>query len=318
MFTIKTEPLGKFTQIKLINTSTGEYLGVIPDHGAALNSLVLRKNERLCDMIEGSSSYEDLISEGISYYKGMVLFPFPNRLKDGKYTFEDHVYQLPINEKSNNNALHGLVAESKFRVKKFEADDHFASLELIHDFDGLNSFYPFACRLTIVFTLTTAGMTCKTIVENKDQKNLPFGIGWHPYFKALDKIDSLELTIPSSLEVETDARMIPTGKYLETKNFATPTIIGQTNFDTCYVIDSKGSDRSVVAIHDPQNSATIEIWMDSEPDKYGFVQFYVPPHRSYMAVEPMTCEANAFNSLKGLKVLKSGSTYELSFGVNIK
>ncbi len=39
---------------------------------------------------------------------GQILAPWPNRIRDGKYTFGDVSYQLPLTEPARHNAIHGL------------------------------------------------------------------------------------------------------------------------------------------------------------------------------------------------------------------
>src|SRR5438067_7438461 len=39
-----------------------------------------------------------------------ILFPFPNRVRGGRYTFEGRSYELDINEPARGNHIHGLVA----------------------------------------------------------------------------------------------------------------------------------------------------------------------------------------------------------------
>ena len=51
-------------------------------------------------------------------YQGCVLFPFPNRLENGRYKFNGKKYQLPINEIDRNNQLHGFVNIYKFNCLK--------------------------------------------------------------------------------------------------------------------------------------------------------------------------------------------------------
>jgi aldose 1-epimerase len=317
VFTIKTEPFGKFTQIKLINTNTGEYVGIIPDYGAALNSLVLRKGDRLYDLIDGSNTYEELMEDGTNMCKGMVLFPFPNRITDGKYTFEGVEHQLDVHANHFNNAIHGLVVKSKFKVRKFEADDNMASLEIFYDETGQSKGYPFKSRLSIIFTLTDRSeLVCKCIVESKDDKNLPVGVGWHPYFKALDKVDALELKISSDKIFEVDGEMIPTEKFLTDTTFNSSKFIADKQMDTCYVLPEK-TGVSTVEITDTKNNAVLKIWQETGKDKYNFSQFYIPKGRNSIAVEPMTCAANAFNNGIGLTVLKPGEKTEFDFGVKL-
>src|SRR5258708_869842 len=36
-----------------------------------------------------------------------ILFPFPNRIRDGKFNFGWKDYQLPLNDSTKKNAIHG-------------------------------------------------------------------------------------------------------------------------------------------------------------------------------------------------------------------
>src|SRR5581483_10238328 len=40
---------------------------------------------------------------------GAVLIPWPNRVADGRYSFDTATYQLPITDVGNNAAIHGLL-----------------------------------------------------------------------------------------------------------------------------------------------------------------------------------------------------------------
>lgn len=50
------------------------------------------------------------------YCAGAVLFPWPNRVRDGRWSQRGIEYHLPINEPELGNAAHGLVQDVTFRV----------------------------------------------------------------------------------------------------------------------------------------------------------------------------------------------------------
>ena len=47
---------------------------------------------------------------------GQLLAPWPNRIRDGRYTFEGTAYQLPLTEPGKHNAIHGLSNWSRWRL----------------------------------------------------------------------------------------------------------------------------------------------------------------------------------------------------------
>src|SRR6516165_11553260 len=44
-----------------------------------------------------------------------VLFPFPNRICDGRFTWAGRDYQLPINGPGGKHAIHGFVCRKPWR-----------------------------------------------------------------------------------------------------------------------------------------------------------------------------------------------------------
>ncbi len=47
---------------------------------------------------------------------GQVLAPWPNRIRDGRYTFGGEVHQLALTEPARHNAIHGLVNWERWRL----------------------------------------------------------------------------------------------------------------------------------------------------------------------------------------------------------
>ena len=51
-----------------------------------------------------------------------VLFPFPNRIRDGRFTWDGKTYQLPLNDPVQKNAAHGFACRVPWRVVDSGAD----------------------------------------------------------------------------------------------------------------------------------------------------------------------------------------------------
>ena len=51
-----------------------------------------------------------------------ILFPFPNRIRDGRFAWEGKEYQLPTNDPSGKNAIHGFACRKPWRVVEQGAD----------------------------------------------------------------------------------------------------------------------------------------------------------------------------------------------------
>src|SRR5437660_1775094 len=45
-----------------------------------------------------------------------ILYPFPNRIRDGIFTWDGKTYHLPITDPAKKNAIHGFVFRRAWRV----------------------------------------------------------------------------------------------------------------------------------------------------------------------------------------------------------
>ena len=80
--------------------SGGGYRAVVTEGGAALRHLEYAGRP----LVDGFEA--DRTSPG---GRGQLLMPWPNRIRDGAYTFGGHDLQLPLTEPARHNASHGLV-----------------------------------------------------------------------------------------------------------------------------------------------------------------------------------------------------------------
>lgn len=64
------------------------------------------------DAAEPSLAYAvDKMADGAH---GAPLIPWPNRLCDGRYSFDGSDYQLALTEPDKHNAIHGLLRRNNF------------------------------------------------------------------------------------------------------------------------------------------------------------------------------------------------------------
>lgn len=317
VFEVKEEALGNYKEIFLKNNQTGEYVSVIPDFGATINQIALSKNGKVYELVDGCKTSEELLGDGKNTFKGSKLFPFPNRIRDGKYQFEGKEYQLPVNFPQENNAIHGLVLTENFKLLTQESGPERASVSLQYEFTGDKQGYPFKAVLLLELELNKNGFICKTTVTNTDSSSIPVGEGWHPYFKTGTKVDELILKLPTDSLYLVDDRMIPTLQMAGVNGYNQPKKIGSDKFDTGYKVNYSGTTAQTEII-DPVQNFKLVVWQETGMNKYNFLQVYTPPHRNTIAIEPMTCLADAFNNEQGLIILNPTETLSFSFGVKLE
>lgn len=283
----------------------GNGFGVVPGRGATLTSLSLRGSNAL----DGYETANEMHTEGI-FCKSAILFPFPNRLRDGRYTWRAEEYVFPINEPERGVAIHGFLRDAAFDVLHTKAGD---SAEIVCRYidAGTNPAYPFAFTMEVHFRMAGARLDVDFEVTNQHREPIPVGLGWHPYFTVGGSADELVLDLPPSERIEIDERMIPTGKRTPFDRFVGGRLLGAEAFDHCF------------AVRDRENPYTLslragerKLSIHADAGKFPFYQIYTPPWRGSIALEPMTCNIDAFRNGEGLVEVPPGGSWRV--GVSIE
>ncbi len=115
-----------------------------------------------------------------------VLFPFPNRIRAGRFSWNGQEYQLPLNDPTQRNAIHGFACRHPWRVVDQGAGSDQAWLtgefQCSKDAPECLSLWPADHRLRLTYRLGAGWLRLEAEVSNPDSKPLPFGLGYHPYF----------------------------------------------------------------------------------------------------------------------------------------
>jgi aldose 1-epimerase len=243
---------------------------------------------------------------------GAVLMPWPNRLRDGHYQFDGAEYQLPLTEPASSNASHGLVKWARWNLLEGAPD----SVLLGHDVVPQTG-YPFEIRLRLRYSLDpVAGLTVGITASNIGEFPAPFGAGFHPYLDLGEhELDTAELLIPADTVLRADDRQIPVERLpVAGTAFDLRVIrpIGELRLDHGFA-DLIGQTAVLRTA-----ARTIELHFE-QPWKY--LQVFTPPHitpgRNAVAIEPMSCPANAFNSGEDLIRLEPGEHWSASWSIAV-
>ena len=268
---------------------------IYPNLGASLQEFV--KND--IQIIDGITNDETGLEKYKNIFTSAWLFPFPNRIANGKYQFEGKEYHLAINETALNNALHGFVYNKHFKLIEEQISNESAFLKFSYDYKGDISSYPFPFSLEISYKITLNQIEIKVNAQNTGDSNMPFGIGWHPYFKSDNLVKSI-LNFDGISQYQVNDKMIPT-KEIELKH-QFPLELGNIFLDDCFITKSASTSFK---------TASYKLNIDFDPgSERNFIQCYTPPSRESVAIEPMTCAPDVFNNGDGLLVLKPEENYQ--------
>lgn len=315
MFNVLKSSFGKFESILLTNDSTGETAEIINGYGAILNKLEFMPTNKLVNIIDGYQNDLELKSNGLKAYKSSILFPFPNRIRNGLYSHLGKMYQFPLNDgDGRTNALHGFLADKPFEVRNLVENNSEASVELVHEYDGKNGAFPFPFQIKVIYTLSDAGLEIKSKIKNTGTITAPLGFGWHCYFQTGSKLDLLKLKFPKHQIFEVNESLIPTGKMMEGFNFLVPEEMENIFLDTGYKLEELGN--AIFEIIDEQQNFKINIDIISGENKFNFAQIYTPDSRKSIAIEPQSCAADVFNNKIGLILAQPDQEFEFTYAIS--
>ena len=288
----------------------GDQEVVVTEVGATLRSYLVGGRP----VLDGFAA-RDFCSVG----RGQILLPWPNRLRDGRYSFDGQEHQVALDEPHLGNALHGLTRWASWTAET-ASDTGLVMRHRLHARGG----YPFSLDLAVSFELDMAGLTVSVSATNIGAARAPFGAGAHPYLRVgTPLIDSCTLRVPAATHLLMDSRMLPTGRAgVEGSpfDFRKPRQIGDLRLDTAYtdlVRDTDG--RARVSLESPQGRR-VALWLD---EAHPWVVIFTgdplaaPERRRGLAVEPMTCPPDAFRSGEDLTVLEPGEELVARWGVDV-
>ncbi|GAA4903181.1 aldose 1-epimerase family protein [Tessaracoccus lubricantis] len=277
---------------------SGPYAAVVTQVGATLRSLTRDGAEVLWTFAEDEAPRSSM---------GRTLVPWPNRIRDGRYTFDGVEYQLPISEVPRNNAIHGLASDHAWRLVSHDPDEVVLST-VIHPQAGWRA----VLEVEVSHALDDGGLTVTVTARNAGQTAAPYGYGVHPYL-AVDAASAV-LTAPFPKELSVDDRLLPVSVVDVTAehDFREARAIGDTGFDSAFRVEEGPWELTVT-----DGGRTVAVWADAT---LPWCQIFIPPTRDAIAVEPMTCAADAFNegpTHDSLIVLQPGDETSSRWGIRV-
>jgi aldose 1-epimerase len=287
----------------------------------AARAVVTERGARLRSWCVGGSELLDTFAAGApaDSYRGAVLAPWPNRIADGRYVFGGVEHRLAVTEPERSAALHGLVLDEAFAV----VDRAPAAVTLaceLRDRPG----YPFAIRLEVSYALGAEELAVTLRASNLGRGPAPFGAGLHPYLH-VGRADDAVLEVPAATRVPVDPeRLLPVGPPVPVAgtehDFTRARRVGPLALDACFGdLRRDAAGRATVRLAAPGAARAIEVWLE-EP--FRFVHVYTADAvddparaRAAIAIEPVTCPPDAFNSGAGLEVLEPGASVTARCGL---
>ena len=289
----------------------GDAVAVITEVGAGIRSFSIRG----VDVLYGFGEAEECHSG-----RGQHLLPWPNRIRDGRYTWEGKEQQLALTEPERHNAIHGLTRFATWDLVAHQGNrvTHTYRLYPQTGWSGILDF-------EVTHTVHGNALTVDVRVTNVGSLPAPYGYACHPYLTVgEEQADDVSMLIPAGQFLEVDDRLLPIrisdvdGRPYD---FRSAQQIGDRVLDTAFTglaAGSSGNWEVVLA----SGARSTRMWGDAS---CSWLQVFTGDtlkgdlrRRSGIAVEPMTCGPDAFNpgpTHDGLITLAPGADHQLRWGV---
>lgn len=280
----------------------GDVAAQIAQVGASLRAL------RIGDVDLITPYALDIPTPGCS---GVVLAPWPNRVRDGVWNDDGTTRRLAITEPKLGNASHGLLRFTAYEIAQTE-ESVTLSATIVPQ-----TGYPYLIDTSVTYTLTDDGVEVAHTLTNRSATAAPVALGTHPYVTIGD-VDphDLVLRVSASTAFDTDERMLPTGTRPVEAALRDGVRLGDIALDTGFADLARDADGRVRHSLTAPDGRRLTLW---QGEGFDYVQVYTatnyPGHALAVAIEPMTAPADALNSGLGIRRLAPDETWTLSWGI---
>lgn len=296
---------------ELITVRAGAYAACVSALGGALVSLRYGQRDLLC---------HEESDPPMPRFRGAVLAPWPNRIADGRYSWGGRDHQLPVNEPDRRCALHGLLLQTRWQIVEVAR----TSVELaavVEEQPG----YPWKLTLSMTYRLDAdLGLRAWFSALNPGVDTVPFGVGIHPYLTpGAGSVEDWTLSIDAKRVIDVDpARLLPRATIPVEQagfDFRGGRVIGGRVIDHAFTglaFDAAGLARATLT---DTAGRGVEIEWD---DRCRWIQVHTteipghPLHRQALALEPMSCPPDAFNSAVESVALRAGDERTASWRIS--
>jgi aldose 1-epimerase len=235
-----------------------------------------------------------------------VLFPFPNRIRDGRFTWDNKTYQLPLNDPSAKNAIHGFACRHPWRLVDQGSDARGAwvtgEFRGSTDAPAMRPYWPADYQIRLTYRLEAQRLRLAIMVTNPHALALPFGLGFHPYFAVPlggGRPEDTWVEVRSATAWElVDA--LPTGQRRPVgaaNDLRQRRPVSQLNLDDVLTdlepaLEPGGEGLYRRGAVGGPGSLVVELLTSAA---FRELVVFTPPHRQAVCLEPYTCATDAIN-----------------------
>jgi aldose 1-epimerase len=244
--------------------------------------------------------------------RNQVCYPWVNRVGSGEWNYSGRLAMVGADNVVTATLNHGVARWRPFAIDALGI--HHCTLSLVlHPLPE----YPFVTKFSVTYSLSAKGLSVTSTVENLDEVDVPFSLGYHPYVAVTTPtIDGARLTVPARSYVAIDSRMLPTGETIEVQgsdlDFSEARLVDDVALDVTYGDLLRDESGMFTASLRDANGHVVQV---SQDGAFPFFQVFsadtLAPERrrTSLALEPMTAPADALRTGRGLISLAPSETW---------
>ena len=304
--------------VVLTDAKTGSTARIAPALGFNCFEFRARHGNETVDVIDASPQFP-AGSERPSGHGIPILFPFPNRIRGGRFTWQGKDFHIPSSLASYHagNAIHGFCLDRPWRVLSSGPDFVVGVFELSRDAPDRLACWPADFRIEVRYSVRGSALRADFRIANPSKTSLPWGLGTHPYFKLplspKSRASRCLVLAPASEEWEL-VDSLPTGRKLpisESKDLREGAYFDVLKLDDVLTGLPEGQSVVQCEVMDEQAGLQVTQRFDSA---FREIVVYTPPNRDAVCLEPYTCTTDAINLQPrgidaGWRVLEPGGEF---------
>ncbi len=226
-----------------------------------------------------------------------ILFPFPNRIRHGRFSHRGKVYEVPP-PAWFPQTIHGFCVDRAWRVIDSTPHSLTGEFLLSRDAPERRKQWPADARLVVTYSVETARLRADITVENPDSVPLPWGLGTHPYFQlplgAGHPPESCVIRAEAAAQWELE-QCFPTGPRQSVpaeKDLRSGWRYGTCSLDDVYTDLTPINGSIVQVIDDPVSQLRMT---QRSCEEFRELVVFTPKDRAVICLEPYTCTTDAAN-----------------------
>jgi aldose 1-epimerase len=303
--------------IALADWSTQTQAILVPEYGFPCIAFRLRTADGPWHVVAEPPDAESFATR-VGRYGIPLMYPWPNRIRDGTFSFEGREYTMPVGGRGPH-AIHGITRERTWTVDASGADERGAFCRAhVRTAESPDDVWPFQSELSFEYRLRGRTLGMRAVATNLGSSPMPMGFGIHPWFDvpfgSSTTRDEMEIRANAGAYWDLDETLCTTGAVrpaTEGIDLRDWSPIAGRFIDDVYTDLQLAGGWFTAEVRDPANGRTIAVRSDAAFREH---VVFAPLHSAVVCLEPYTCTTDAFNlTAKGLDagtlVLAPGQTW---------